>query len=363
MLMRKLIYFALLVTVIPLFAACKKSISTGCQEDFEHYIFLRHQVESKASLINGKDDVQFFGVVGFKYDNTTSWDEYKTKTECTPNVFFDENNSLVDVETLNCTSSNGSPSYTPLQGWSNTRKYTFFAFYPIGNENVDLVSTDGSEYKGGVPAIKYSLNTEDLQGSMVDVMVSEPCKDLYYNSSEDNNLQESEVKLKFNHILSALGVNFTKATENTITINGVSMTISGIQYQTYIYPLYPLDGVKPTPGGSTMDEKSFVLSIPEEEEEDGVIVSSESAGTEIADKLIFIPQSGNATISLTINYTRSAGGVSFDDEKSFTGIKTAFVAGKKHLIQLKFTDSTVEVKSDVTSGAWTDVEDVNNTFN
>lgn len=357
--MRKLIYFALLVTVFPLFAACKKSISTGSQENFEHYIFFGHQVESKASLINGEDDVLSFGVVGFKYDNTTSWDEYITKTECTPNVFFDEDNSLVKVETLDC--ANGSPSYTPLQGWSNTKKYTFFAFYPIGNENVDLVSTDGSEYKGGVPAIKYSLNTEDLQDSMVDVMVSEPCTDLYYNSAKDDNIQGSEVKLQFNHILSALGVNFTKETENTITINGVSMTISGIQYQTYIYPLYPLDGVNPTPGGSTMDEKSFALSIPEEE--DGVIVSSESAGTEIADKLIFIPQSEKATISLTINYTRSAGGVSFDDEKSFTGIKTAFVAGKKHLIQLKFTDSTVEVKSDVTSGTWTDVEDVNNTFN
>lgn len=355
MLMRKLIYFALLVTVIPLFAACKKSISTGSQENFEHYIFFGHQVESKASLINGKDDVQSFGVVGFKYDNTTSWDEYKTKTECTPNVFFDETNSPVDVETLNCTK--GSPSYTPLQGWSNTRKYTFFAFYPIGNENVDLVSANGSEYKGGVPAIKYSLNTEDLRGSMVDVMVSEPCKDLYYNSAQDNNIQGGEVKLKFNHILSALGVNFTKGTENTIKINGVSMTISGIQYQTYIYPL---DGVADdVPGGPAMDEKSFALSIPE----GGVEVSSESAGTEIADKLIFIPQSGNATISLTINYTRSAGAVSFTDEKSFTGIKTAFVAGKKHLIQLKFTDSTVEVKSDVTSGVWTDVEDVNNTFN
>lgn len=355
--MRKLIYFALLVTVIPLFAACKKSISTDGQENFEHYIFFGHQVESKASLINGKDDVQFFGVVGFKYDNTTSWDEYITKTECTPNVFFDEDNSLVKVETLDC--ANGSPSYTPLQGWSNTKKYTFFAFYPIGNENenenVDLVSTDGSEYKGGVPAIKYSLNTEDLQGSMVDVMVSEPCKDLYY-SAQDNNIQGSEVKLQFNHILSALGVNFTKATENTITIKGVSMTISGIQYQTYIYPL---DGVAAAPGGPAMDEKSFALSIPE----GGVEVSSESAGTEIADKLIFIPQSQDATISLTINYTRSAGSESFTDEKSFTAIKTAFEAGKKHLIQLKFTDSTVEVKSDVTSGAWTDVEDVNNTFN
>lgn len=347
MLMKKLIYFALLVTVIPLFAACKKSISTGSQENFEHYIFFGHQVESKASLINGEDDVQSFGVVGFKYDNTTSWDEYKTKTECTPNVFFDENNSPVDVETLNCT--NGSPSYTPLQGWSNTKKYTFFAFYPIGNKNVDLVSTDGSEYKGGVPAIKYSLNTGDLQGSMVDVMVSEPCKDLYYNSSE------VEVKLTFNHILSALGVNFTKATQNTITINGVSMTISGIQYQTYIYPL---DGVAAAPGGPAMYEKSFALSIPK----DGVEVL-ESTGTEIADKLIFIPQSEKATISLTINYTRSAGAVSFTDEKSFNNdIETVFEAGNKHLIQLKFTDSTVEV-DDVTSGAWTDVEDVNNTFN
>lgn len=356
MLMRKLIYFALLGTVIPLFAACKKSISTGSQENFEHYIFFGHQVESKASLINGEEGVTSFGVVGFKYDNTTSWDEYKTKTECTPNVFFDETNSPVDVETLNCTNGNGSPSYTPLQGWSNTRKYTFFAFYPIGNENVDLVSANGSEYKGGVPAIKYSLNTEHLQGSMVDVMVSEHCEDLYYNSSEDNNLQGSEVKLQFNHILSALGVNFTKKTENTIKIKGVSMTISGIQYQTYIYPL---DGVAAAPGGPAMDEKSFALSIPE----GGVEVSSESTGTEITDKLIFIPQNGEATISLTINYTRSAAGVSYSDKKSFTGIKTAFGAGKKHLIQLKFTDSTVEVKSDVTSGAWTDVEDVNNTFN
>lgn len=353
--MRKLIYFALLVTVIPLLAACKKSISTGSQENFEHYIFFGHQVESKASLINGKDDVQSFGVVGFKYDNTTSWDEYKTKTECAPNVFFDENNSPVDVETLNCTK--GSPSYTPLQGWSNTKKYTFFAFYPIGNENVDIVSAnDGSEYKGGVPAIKYSLDAEDLQGSMVDVMVSVHCKDLdYYNSGQDNNIQGGEVKLKFNHILSALGVNFTKETENTIKINGVSMTISGIQHQTYIYSL---DGVAATPGGSTM-EGSFALSIPEGGEE----VSSEGTGTEIADKLIFIPQSQKATISLTINYTRSAGGVQFSDVKSFTGITTAFQAGKKHLIQLKFTDSTVEVKSDVTSGAWTDVEEVNNTFN
>ena len=353
---RDLAYITALLS-LAFVTACNTTTSKEGPEIYENYIFFGQQFPTKAPLVTQATDIDKFGVIGFKYDYATTWEEYKTKSECTPNLFFGDDNAPVNIETLDCTS--GTPTYTPLQGWSNTKKYTFFAFYPIDNANVKLISTEGGEYLGGTPAIEYSLNTADPKSSMVDLMAAAPQTDKYYLSATENNLNGSnEVKFTFDHLLSSIGVKLTKATANTVIINNISLKISGIKYRQYSVPL---DGSDKTPKGPALDKTTLILSLPET----GVEVSGESEGSEISDKLIFIPQSENVTINLTLNYTRSdATGASYTTDNITLGaVTTPLTAGQKHLVHLKFTDSTVEIESKVTEGAWNDIPDVENTFN
>jgi hypothetical protein len=77
--------------------------------------------------------------------------------------------------------------------------------------------------------------------------------------------------------------------------------------------------------------------------------------------MILIPQSEDATITVTLEYTRSADGYTTYEGSFTTAVKTALNEGTKHLVKLNFTDSNVEVKQG--SGAWVEVPEVGNTFN
>ena len=133
--MKRIIYIT--ISTLLLLSGCSKPspAPAPAPEQYDRYIFFSHNVETKASLIEYASDMsgKSFGVVGFKYDERTDWATYST-TEVNgnlpePNVFYDDDNTTpIDVETVgvdgtrNCT-------YAPLQGWSNSKKYTFFAYY------------------------------------------------------------------------------------------------------------------------------------------------------------------------------------------------------------------------------------------
>ena len=344
--MKAIKYFA--IAVILLLAGCNKPSTAPEQEQYERYIFFSPEVETKAGLIESASSLGQIGVVGFKYDNKDSWSTYKT--DATPNVFYDDEGALVDAETVTC-DTDGYGSYTPLQGWANSKKYKFFAYFPL-NEDVTLVNPDGDPYTGGVPAIRYTWAAD----SMEDVMIAAPEKEYYWNSASDNNLDGAEVGFTFSHSLASLGLNVMNASSGDVTVTSVTLNLSGISNQEIIIPL---DGTEVTLDGTTMDGV-FALALPEAGE--SIVRNDEK---ELSDKLIFIPQTEELSIEVEIAYTREATGghAAYSDSVTLPEVTSALTAGKKHLVNLKFTDSTVSVSGTIDAEGWVDLEDVYDTFN
>lgn len=253
-------------------------------------------------------------------------------------------------------------SYTPLQGWANTKKYTFFAYYPVGNTAVRLAdSANGSDYTGGAPAIKYTMNpasSETFAASMIDVMTATAHKDQYWKSAADNSVTNGEIGFAFTHCLSCLGLNLKNSTGGDITVNSVTFNLTGLQNQSIIIPL---DGSAKTYGGPAFDIAHELavgqggIAVPS--------VTTNSDGVEATDKLILIPQATDLTFTLTVGYTRSLDGYG-DNATSFTtsALTTALTEGKKHIVSLNFTDSTVEVDGEVSEEGWIEIPDVNSSF-
>lgn len=287
-------------------------------------------INDKAALAG-----QTFGVVGFKYsnDDNTSW--ATVKATATPNVF------ATNPQTVTC-DEDGYGSYAPLQGWSSSKKYTFFAYYP---NSLPLVNEDGSApYTGGLPAIKYELNDDSLRESaMADVMVASPHVDLY---------QGSNVALSFNHCLSALGVKVNNLSEAAVTIESVTWLISGIKYKDAVIKL---DGTPLVPGTAFASEMSSIAFV------DSFTVPTMAVDKNYPEAVILIPQDDNLTLTLNVEYTREATGQ--EGEINSSTLTTPLKTGKMHFVHLIFTDTKVEVKQDISEGEWANTHEVPSTFN
>lgn len=349
--MKRIIHF--IATAIVLMTACNKTEPAPTPEQYDKYIFFSHSVETRASLIKDKEDLKrkSFGVVGYKYDKSiASWDN--TNAADRQAVFYDYNASNQAVPVYNETikiNSEGICSYEPLQGWSNTKKYTFFAYYPIGNKYVTLVNAaDGSAYTDGVPAIKYSVNTDDLKDSMVDLMIDPTShKDLTSTSTGVNN---GNVSFKFEHYLSALGIKVKNNSSGTIVITSATITVSGLKYKDLTVNL---DTGTISKTSENLADQSLSLT--------GQTFSSKE-DDEIDDKLIFIPQDENITVGVTVEYTRKCTGYpDFNSSVTFTGLTTKLTKGNKHLIVLNFNESTVTVTGE--DSGWNPPHNVEDTFN
>ena len=382
-------------------------------EQYDRYIFFSHGVETKASLIEKAADLngKAFGVVGFKYSfydengQEQSWDEYK-KNNPTPNVFIGDDGKPTNVETVNVVGAQGTnappgtPYYEPLQGWSNSKKYAFFAFYPMPNENVTLVNLDGTPYAGGVPAIKYTMtaptaSTDEgpadgapFKASMVDLMTAAPYMDLYWKSSTDNSFVKDEdennntsgalgeVNFAFSHKLSCLGLNIKNQSSGSIQIDEVTLIVSNLKYQQLIIPLDPsaeVTVVNPTGNLSGSIEFNLDPKLNLQEDQNSLLISA-GASKELDDKLIFIPQGKPATensqgegqdkvtITLTVKYTRYADGYAkHEDSYSKYNLLASLFEGQKNLINLSFTESTVNVT--INRNPWAVKYTVDNSFN
>ena len=173
----------------------------------------------------------------------------------------------------------------------------------------------------------------------------------------------NDVTFSFNHCLSSLGVNIQNASAGSIEITGVSLALSNIKYSTVIVSL---DGTAETPSGSISDQSCDLLLADAEKS-----IASGTTDHELSDKLILIPQNDeNLSVGVTISYKRIYG--SGDDKTEIIGqfatptaspLKTTLLKGKKHLIHLKFTDSTVEVTGQVSNEDWVPIPDVESSFN
>lgn len=373
--MKRLIHITILSVL--LLAGCSKPspAPAPAPEQYDRYIFFSHGVETKADLIesaaglNGKA----FGVVGFKYDfydkdgNEVFWKDHKN-TNPTPNVFYDEvvnsegtsTYDITPVETVRVTAGaqGTTAEYAPLQGWSNNKKYAFFAFYP---HDLELVNLDGdTPYSGGVPAVKYSMNPADLKASMVDVMTAPANVDRFWQSSAEggNNLTNGEVNFDFSHRLSCLGLNITNLSAGTITLESVEFKIGGIEFHQAVFSLTDGATLSTTAANPTTAELPLAFA-------EGENSIADRATKELSDKLIFIPQEENdLSIEVTINYIREAvnGYAAYSDNFTTQVLRTRLMQGQKHLVNLKFTDSTVDVSGQVTESGWVEIPKVNSSF-
>ena len=347
--MKRIIY--ILSFILPFMAGCTKPNSSVTPEEFDRYIFFSQGIDTKASLIESAGTMAKFGVVGFKYDDAKTWAEHQASNP-TPNVFYNDQGSPVSVEELTC-SSDGSSTYTPLQGWSNISKYAFFAYYPIDKSNVTLVNTDGSVYTGGTPAIKYTMTSGVIKDDMADVMIAPAHTDKYWRSGSDNNVN-GDIKFSFKHCLASLGLHIKNSTSGSVTLKSAKIEVKDLKHQDIIIPL---DGSEPTPSESPISgTRTCLVSVDDAEK------TLTSTGVELADKLIFIPQTPYAKVTVTVEYTRSADGYTpFDGSFTTAELNTVLMQGRKNLVYLNFTDSNVEVKQG--SGAWVEVPEVGNRFN
>lgn len=332
--MKHIIYWT--TFAILLMTGCSKPSPAPAPEQIDGYIFFSHDVETKAPMIIDKAALagQTFGVVGFKYsnDNNTSW--ATVKATATPNVF------ATNPQTVTC-DEDGYGSYAPLQGWSSSKKYTFFAYYP---SSLPLVNENGSTpYAGGLPAIKYELNDESLRESaMADVMVASPHVDLY---------QGSNVALSFNHCLSALGVKVDNLSVADVTIESVRWVISGIKYKDAVIKL---DGTL-VPGTAFASGNKAIVFM------ESLTVPTMTEDMNYPETLLLIPQNDNLTLTLNVEYKREATGL--HGEINSSTLTTQLKRGIMHFLHLIFTDTKVEVKEDISEGEWANTHEVPSTFN
>ena len=254
-------------------------------------------------------------------------------------------------------------TYAPLQGWSNTKKYAFFAFYPM-EEDLDEGSRRVNIIDGGkpttytstapTPAIKYTMDAtsaDNLKASMVDVLTAAH-KDQYWKSSTENsfiNKQSDDFVLEFSHRLSSLEVSMKNSSSGTIKINSLVLTISGIKN---VSTIIPLDGNAQIPT-ALEDPMTATFTINFEEDEKTIVADP----TRIKDKLIFIPQDEDISIAMSIEYTDSYSESSL--EKVITDLKTPLTEGCKHMLQLNFVDYNVYV---MVVNEWENAPDVNHDF-
>ena len=179
--------------------------------------------------------------------------------------------------------------------------------------------------------------------------------DKYWNSASDNNVNNSDVRFQFTHRLSSLGLNVKNSTVGNITITNVIMVIDGIKYTSAVIPLN--DAVEQYTGPQSSLLQGFALALTDEER------SVVATGKEVADKLIFIPQTDNISITLTINYQRQYGESNPTDDSftTTTPLTTSLLKGIKNIIYVNFTDSNTYVM--IRSNDWDDGPNVNHEFN
>ena len=365
--MKPIIYF--ISAALVLLTGCHKSETAPSQEQYDRYIFFSQGIDTKASLINSAADMagKEFAVIGFEYDKSSKWDA--EKANAVPNVFYnDAGTATIPVETLTCDNEGTgaetiAAEYSPLQGWSNTKKYSFFAYYPnsIGNSYVSLVNMNGNTYTPGAPSIKYTMIPADLKASMVDLMTASP----QVVDGSDSDKTSQDVTFNFSHRLSCLGLKVKNSSGGDIEISNVTFILSGIRYTDITIPLDEGE-ISRTAAANPL---SASLSLDLGENTDKMTLSS-SATEDLSDKLIFIPQTEEVSIQMEIVYKRLASG-GYDGYNEFVTLTlpgadnhltTALTEGKKHIVTVNFTNSTVNVSGAVPE-PWKEKYTINDTFN
>lgn len=263
---------------------------------------------------------------------------------------------------------NGSFSYAPLQSWQKSLRYAFFAWYPAS-----LVANGGNSAYEGSPYITYNLpsgTTLAARQAMADVLTA--CRIDY--TKRDG----LTVPLKMKHRLAALDIKaeslitasalidtyksefgtVADTAKVVIDVTSLSLTLNKIHTSATI----PLD--------DTDTDKEIEATGSANKTYTGFAATNDvTAGETVSlvgddELLLLIPQTGNISANVNVNYTVRCGGI----KKSFENVTPSspitingLESGVYHYLLLTFTKSGLFVQANK-AVTWKDKTDVEHTF-
>lgn len=150
-----------------------------------------------AESMRGRD----FGVIGFKFSNTSTWASIKS-TNAPGDWFFNQK--------VTC-GSDGVCTYTPIKQWENNN-YAFFAYHPHDGAGITLSKSD----KVNTPTLEYTYGWLNTTGNISLYDSNSPSFDLMTAEAIDvNGSGSGRVDLEFKHRLFAFEVLANNYNETT----------------------------------------------------------------------------------------------------------------------------------------------------
>lgn len=227
--MRRFIHIFTAVTFLFTFACCEgeldydKDDAPNSEEIIlpaGNYISFHADVNSRASLQTSQYITEPFGVYGYQYDFSNTWDAQRVLAK--PNVFWNLNGST--MLPLKVSYNDGIYNYTANGAYDGTmdtntnqvnwtsNRYAFWAYYPYEGYNSNFsVSSMTSE---GAPYVTYTVDRTTTK-NMYDVMTGGISQITAANSG-------NTVTFTMYHRLSAVDVSISNAYEHEYDVEGVN---------------------------------------------------------------------------------------------------------------------------------------------
>lgn len=375
--MKRRLYIPILIAIASLFLSCEDTVTNtnwGDWEIFRGYMQFSTEVSSRAHLVEnmrGKN----FGVIGFKYSETSNWGAAKAIT-APGDWFFNKEVSCA---------SDGICSYKPLTPWEDNN-YSFFAYHPYNGAGITLSGQDDVN----TPTLKYTygwlgetgnISTYDSNSTVYDLMTAEAI-DVNGNGS-------GTVDLNFKHRLFAFEIlanNYNENSEGTTDaqqeITGLTLKLEGLKNTSMTIPLsmlndeenqkivYNDDDVIGTRTFKISDDTLIIPAFNETIERTfngeteicgaGVATSISKYGSTNGGYVFLIPQEGSSDgVTGTLEWT---------ELQDFTGDVTnhfnstiTFMPGVLYQIHINFVGSGITIAL-IEAGTWEAGPDVTHTF-
>lgn len=321
--------------IVQYIIACLALVSTSCEKVIHEqeenllppegsgYIKFTTNVESRAPIITDMKG-KSFGVIGFTYPEYQTWSS--ARILATPNLCHNLQ--------VNC-NEDAVCSYTGSMFWDLVSHHTFFAYYPINMNGVEISGANQMD----TPFVNYTLPlTADgtvNPDNLMDIMTA---------SSIDQTVRNGNVKLQFHHRLCCIDVVARNYNEDAQTISDLLVTINGIQYTNVKIPMHKGDTkFSPDPSGTAPGSIKFAILS------DGVSVTKNEVKSISSDKnIMLVPQT--ESLSGMVTFKKNGESVTESFSSDFT-----FEEGKKYSIIISFTGDDVVVLM-VQAGLWDDEE-------
>ena len=373
----KRIEYILLLAVLLLVSCTKEQMPTNDNEGklpiSYGYMQFGTSVSTRSHLaesLRGKD----FGVIGFKYSETSNWET--SKSTAAPGDWF--HNVKVSCD------DSGICDYGTPQPWEDYN-YAFFAYHPYKGAGISLSDSSATNtpmltYKYGWLNQAGSISTYDSNSPVFDLMTAE--------ALDVNGSGSGRVDLDFKHRMFALEVlanNYNESESGNDAaqyISSLTLTLVGLTNTQMTIPLSMMSDepdpiyTKGTVGTRTFkisDEKIRIPAFNETIEYTfngekeicgaGVATSISKYGSKNGGYVFLIPQEGTDTgVKGTLNWTELEyfqGGAN-EVQNTFESTIT-FEPGILYQIHINFVGSGITIAL-IEAGNWESTPDVEHTF-